>query len=588
MRFLDYIIVASVLILTTACQPDLLDRTPYDSISSSNMWSNENLAESGVNGIYNVLYSSDVAGDLYKFDSYGVSSDNRNPDYAILRGTISPTDGQFSNYWKINYEGVSRANDAIAHLPDAPIQSPEKKERLLAEAKFLRAFFYYKLNMLFKGVPLYLEPVGLNEFVKGRDSEEAVWKQILTDLQDVITCEALPLKYESDSGEYGRVTKGAAYALRGKVYMWLKQWNKAEQDFLKVGECGYKVFDDGSAEAYKHLFKEVNERCDEMIFSLQCVGISGYGNDFSFKYGSRVTYGSCWNVYLVNTDFVDSYENIDGSKFNWDDYIPGYNEMDPRSRSVYFLRDNMTQAEKDAMINNQKADMDKYLDQGNEERIKKVYENRDPRLKMTIITPYSTYVGANNATYTYTLRWPYRGYDTAEPFDLKTDTNNRFYYLFRKFVAEGATEIPNRSYSPIDIPLIRYADVALSMAECLNEQGRTKEAVSWVNLVRSRAGVAELNSNIFTKVLDQSDMRERIRNERRWEFAGEGVNFFDEMRWESWKESKFFDGAGLKQIWGEIQYSHTWAGDFLYKWAIPRAEIQINGNLVQNEGWPKD
>lgn len=585
----NIIITGSIMLTATACQPGLLDRTPYDAIGSGNMWANENLAEMGVTSIYNVLRSGNVAGDLYKFDCYGVSAECRDQDYSLLKGTTSVGDGQFSNYWKINYEGISRANDAIAHLPEAPIQTAGKKERLMAEAKFLRAFYYYKLNMMFKGVPLYLEPTELDGFTKGRDTEEAVWTQIINDLTDAINTQELPLKYTSDSGDYGRVTKGAAYALRGKVYMWLKDWAKAEQDFIKVGECGYDIFDDGTAEAYKHLFKEDNERSDEMIFSLQCIGLSGYGNEFSFRYGSRVTFGSCWNSYLVNTDFVESYENVDGSKFNWDDYIPGYNEMDPNARSVYFLRDNMTDEEKDAMVKNQEADLSKYLDNGNEERIKKAYENRDPRLQMTVITPYSTYLGANSATaYTYTLRWPYRGYDTADPFDLKTDTNNRFYYLFRKFVAEGATEIPNRSYSPIDIPLIRYADVALSMAECLNEQGKTDEAVEWVNKVRRRARVALLNSNQYTQVTGQDNMRERIRNERRWEFAGEGVNFFDEMRWKTWHESKFFEGAGLKQIWGQVQYSHSWGGDYLYNWAIPRSEIQVNPNLVQNEGWPMD
>ena len=80
-------------------------------------------------------------------------------------------------------------------------------------------------------------------------------------------------------------------------------------------------------------------------------------------------------------------------------------------------------------------------------------------------------------------------------------------------------------------------------------------------------------------------MRKRIRNERRWEFAGEGVNFFDEMRWKTWKENKFFEGAGLKQIWGQAQYTHTWAGDYLYKWPIPRSERDMNPNLEQNAGW---
>lgn len=581
MKLLKNICLTGVAVaLLTGCQGDLMDLNPYDSISSGNMWATENLADMGVNGIYNVLRSENVAGDLHKFDSYGVSADYRDGNYALLRGNATTSNSQFYDYWRIHYEGISRTNDAIANLSKAPL-AESKYNRLMAESKFMRAYFYYKLNMMYKGVPLYLEPTELEGYTKGRDTEEAVWNQVIADLTDAINTADFPDKYASGSGDYGRATKGAAYALRGKAYMWMNNWASAEADFRRVGELGYGLFQGG----YKQLFKEANEQSDEMIFSLQCIGLSGYGNNFSFRYGSRVAYGSCWNTYLASTDFVDTYECMDGKPFNWNDYIPGYNEMTPAARSVYFLRDGLTEAEITTMTNNG-ADMSKYLPNGNEARIKAIYDNRDPRLNATIITPYSEYLGSSaNTDYTYTLRWPYRGYDNAEPYDVRTDTNNRFYYLFRKFVAEGSSEIPNREYSAIDIPIIRYADVLLSLAECLNEQNKTSEAVEVVNQVRARAGAALLNSNSNTQVTDQENMRERIRNERRWEFAGEGVNFFDEMRWRTWHESKLFEGSGLKQIWGEMQSSYSWGGDHLYNWAIPRSETQMNTNLIQNTGW---
>ena len=320
-------------ILFTSCRGDLMDLDPYDSIGSGNMWTSENLADMGVTGIYNVLRSDNVAGDLHKFDSYGVSADYRDGNYSLLRGNATTSDSQFSNYWRIHYEGVSRANDAIANLPNAPLDE-SKRNRLIAESKFLRAYFYYKLNMMYKGVPLYLEPTELEGFTKGRDTEEAVWNQVIQDLTDAINTADLPDKYAAGSGDYGRVTKGAAYALRGKAYMWMENWAAAEADFRRVGELGYSLFQGG----YKELFKEANEQCDEMIFSLQCIDLSGYGNNFTFRYGSRVSYGSCWNTYLASTDFVDTYECADGKPFNWNDYIPGYNEMAPAARSVYFFR----------------------------------------------------------------------------------------------------------------------------------------------------------------------------------------------------------------------------------------------------------
>ena len=571
------LIGASAVVLT-GCRGDLMDLNPYNAISSGTMWTSENLADQGVVGIYNVLRSSQVGYNLYDFDSYGVSTAPRGNNN-ILRGTITATDGLFSNYWKIHYEGISRANDAIANLPNAPLDD-SKRNRLIAEAKTLRAFFYYRLNMVFKGVPLYLEPTELDDFTKARDTEAAVWDQVIADLTDAINTADLPNKYAAGSGDYGRITKGAAYALRGKVYMWRNEWAAAESDFRKVGDCGYALFTGN----YKDLFKEANEQCDEMIFSMQCMGQSGYGNDFSFRYGSRSTYGSCWNNYYVCTDFVESYECADGKPFDWEDYIPGYSAMEPRARGVYFLRDNMTDDQK-AKMEEYGMDLSKYLNNGNEARIKAVYANRDPRLLATVITPYSEYLGANGSTdLPVTLRWPYVA-DINEPYDLRTDSNNEFYYLYRKFVAEGAYEIPNREYSPIDIPFIRYADVLLNLAECLNEQDRTSEAIEIVNQVRDRAGAALLNSNSYTQVTGKENMRERIRNERRWEFAGEGVTFFDELRWGTWKEVKFKEGSGVKQIWGEVMSPYSWPGDHYYTWPIPVSETQMNPNLEQNDGW---
>jgi len=581
MKLMKSIYVLLIAAVFTSCQSDLLDTNPYGDVNSDLMWSTESLADQGVMGIYNILRQDRVGVGIYKYDAYGVSADNRDQeDY--IGGKAMASQSLFSDYWKQHYEGIHRANDAIKNLAEKAPLSEAKKGRLIAESKFLRAFFYYKMNMVFRGVPLYIDPIyEANEADHPRESEAKIWEMIISDLTDCINETNLPANYTAGDANFGRATKAAAYSLRGKVYLWTQEWEKAEADFRKVGESGAGLFTGN----YKDMFKESNEQSEEAIFSVQCIGIDGFGNDISFRYGSRVAFGSCWNTYLVNTDFVESYENKDGSKFDWDDYIPGYNSMTPDKRAVFFLRDNLTEDEKATMAS-QGADMSQYLPTGNEARILKAYENRDPRLTASIITPYSTYDGsANSVDYTYTLRWPYRGSDDKDPFDLRTDTNTRFYYLFRKFVAEGSSEIPNRSYSPIDVPLIRYADVLLGLAEALNEQGKTAEAVQFINKVRDRAGVAALNSNTNTTVSGQTDLRERIRNERRWEFAGEGINFFDELRWKTLSSTKFGANAGLKQIWGQTQYNNNWAGDYMYLWPIPSKEREMNSSLTQNDGW---
>jgi len=579
---LDKCMAIAVLLLAMVlygCESNFLDTVPSNGVSSQTIWTTSNLAQKAVTGVYAELL--DPYRDQPFWDVHTVILDyDRNwlGDVPDLTGTAVPSSGLFSKWWKRCYESIHRANDVIANISKVPDMSDADKARFIAEMKFLRAYHYMELNILYKGVPVYLEPVEPSQATNGRESESAVWDIIVKDLTDCINEPNLPNKYDSGNSNYGHITKGAAYALRGKVYLWLKEWGKAEQDFKTVGTLGYSLFSD-----YKALFKEANERCDEMIFTVQCFNEDGLGNIKNWRFGTRVTYLSLWNNYLVNPKFVDSYECSDGKKFDWEDFIPGYTSMGTSARAVFFLRDGITESERSVMTE-YGADMSKYLPDGNEARIKKAYSDRDPRMDMTIIVPYSTYFGGiTGQGLDYTLRWPWRSQNTPY-FDLTTDTNAKYYYLMRKFVGEG-TEINLWNNSPIDMPVIRYGDVLLCLAEALNEQGKVAEAVAEINKVRARAGAILLNTNEHTTVTGQENLRQRIRNERYWELAGEDVVFFDELRWGTWKDTKFYPDNGLMEIWGTQTYKWMWPGEKMWKWPIPQAEMEKNQNLTQNEGW---
>ena len=577
------------------CNGDLLDTVPYDSVATGSMWTTENLCDKGVLGIYAQLrnYTVGLAG-ASSIDRYSVSTDQRDGTDGLLDGSATTGNGLFSDYWKHHYEGISRANDALENLPKATVLSDAKRARLMAEAKVLRAFFYYKLNIMYKGVPIYEKNVSGDEYrTQKRNTEAEVWTLIMRDLGDAIGETNLPDRYEKGSADFGRITKSAALAIRGKAYMWQKKWAEAEADFVKVGTMGHTLYTGSGANSYGMLFKEANEQSPEMIFSVQNIAMEGYGADWGRSLGNRTSVvNGGWNTYMVNTDFANTYENADGTPFSWSEAIPTWDKTDPQKNAVYFLRNGLTDAEKETFAK-RGADMSQYLPEGNEARIKAIYAKRDPRMLQTLITPYSSIIGTiTSKDIVYTLRWPYRGFDDREPFDVRTDTNARFHYLWRKFVPNGLSEYKDRLYIGIDYPLIRYADVLLSLAEAMNEQGKPiTEIVPIVNQVRDRAGMAPLNGeNSATKVTNQANLRERIRNERRWEFACEGVNFFDEMRWQTWHTStKFANGnGGHKQIWGEFQYHYTWDPDNrLYIWPIPRTETEINANLTQNPGWEK-
>lgn len=574
-----------------------MDLSPNGSPSDSNVWSTASLAEQTVAGVYNQLYVeySDVANGW--FDIWSSSMDygiGIAPTFNFLFGTNSSSSEKGSLVqWQRNYKGIIKANDVIANITKVEGLDEDKKSRYVSECIFLRSWWYYRLNILYGGVPYYRDPIkDIDEAVLARSTQDEVWQYIVEDLTQCINNPDLPNKYSAGDSDYGHITKGAAYALRGKVYLWMKEWQKAAADFQAVKDCGYSLYEGAGNQSYKQLFKLANEQCDEMIFSLQCVDKEEYSHRKNRGFGNRCLppdasgNGLGWNNYIINPQMAELYENSDGSKFNWDDYIPGYNEMGINARMVYFLRNNITETERANAVA-AGADMSKYDPTGNEERIKKAYAHRDPRMAMSIITPYASFIGGVEGTpKEYVMRYPFRSYTTYG--DLKTDTSLKFYYLNRKFVGEGL-EFQN-IYSELDLPLIRYADVLLNWAEALNELGDLQGAIDKVNEVRSRAGAQLLETNEYTHVTGKEDMHQRIMNERHIELLGEDVIFFDELRWKTWKDLKFFvnkEGKvnGMTQIWGTTTNNYVWGGDQYWLLPIPAREMQMNPNMTQNPGW---
>lgn len=565
---------------------DFLDRYPYNSVSSDAVWKSATLAENTVTGVYSNLKSNYISASAMNWDALSQVIDPANGGYSsypYLSGVIQSNGSMFSDNWKRFYEGINRANDVINNINKTEALSQSTRNCRIAECKFIRAWYYYKFNCLWKGVPIYLENLAPSEYTRKRNTVDEVWECVINDLNDVIACEDIPNIYKAGDNNYGRISKGAAYALRGKVYMWKKMWEEAEQDFIKVGECGYGLFTTGD-NPYAELFTEKNEQCNEMVFSITMEDESGQGNVYSRTYGNFMTAGNGNNTFYMNTDFVETYQWKNGKPFSYDDVIPGYSSMTPEQRSVYFLRNNLTDSEITSMTA-YGADMSKYSAMANENTIKKAFENRDPRLAATVITPYSTYYGgfASEAA-TYTARFPFRSEENPT-LDLRTRATTEMFYCIRKFVTVGK-EYTNVTYNPVDVPVIRYADVLLCLAEAVNELGRTDEAVDYVNMVRDRAGVAQLNGDEpATHVEGQADMRKRIQDEKHWELACEEQLFLEELRWGVWKDRKFSNNNGLKQCWGSNIYTYQYGGDSFLNWAIPSAEKEKNPSLEQNDGW---
>lgn len=620
---LSMIFAALVLLFSTnSCKRDLLDTVPGYQFSGENVWISAELTRAAVTGVYSSLlpkftqnYTGAVQG--VPLDAYSSVMDidmNWRGACFVITGSMTPSTGNLANVYKLYYTIVYRANDVINNIDKCEALSEAERSRLKSECKFLRAWAYTYLNIQWNGVPIYTENVMTSEATKPRSSAAEVWDLIIKDLTDVIEDKNIPDKYNAGSGDYGRVTRGAALCYRGQAYQFIKDYSKALEDFDRVGELGYALYSPSNGapgnDDFFQLLKPKNEQCDEMIFSIQCVEVPSQGNPRGINYGNRSTGGSAWNNYLPNPAFVEMFENADGSQFDWAQYFPDWHKMQPKERVVFFLRDGLKNRENGKFgkktdedwakfyknMEDYGADMSKYLDAGNEARIKHVYENRDPRLMQSIITPYSEYNGNTSSTgnHTFTLRWPYCA-EVEEPFDIRTDTNAKYYYLWRKYVT-NYDECTTRWVYPQDIILWRYAEVLLRKAECLNELGRTSEAVACVNQVRKRCGHVLLNSSPATMVSGQDDMRERIRREFYCELGGEDSMFFNELRWGIWYDRKFRDHSsgkvgemntnGLMQMWGETTYKHQSVGEQLKNgWPIPAKEIEMNNSITQTQGW---
>lgn len=613
---------------------DILDTNPYNQLSSGTMWTTEESVDQGVNGVYyslrNPFYGKQIIGSpemvgYYGWDAFGMGGQARNAMLNLFTKSVNPSNEYFLTIWKRLYDGVHRANDAIAGISRSPVNA-EKKARLLAECKVLRAFFYERLNILYGnngvGVPLYTEPVTPEECNKGQSTEAEVWKQIVKDLTEAIDEPNLP---NNQIGGEGRVSRGFAYALRGRAYLIMKEYNLAVQDFEQVGKCGYKLFK-GS---YKDLFKIANEQCEEMIFSVQNIEDPiGYGSSLQHYLGAYTQGaqdgGGCWSNLQVTPALVNLYEvvNEDGSvkPFVWEDFLTDWKTVVEREtkeghtkyRKVFFLRDKLVNGKEvhssvTTAINNILKDFPAdiqalYLPEGNEQRIKTAYAHRDPRLAYNVVTPYSNYLGVNNTSTAegwYTYRYPvvgkyYFNQPSAEPNlnkDLPDDyytsgccdQNTHFKYLHRKFVGEGL-EFQHRDDNPIDEPIIRYADVLLMWAEALVELNDLPGAMSKVKEVRDRVGMPTMAASFA----DPETARKYVRDERRREFVNEGVDFFDEMRWRTLKETKFAEKCG-QYVWGGIENTggttYEWIGDQWYTWPVPKSEIELNHNLKPTPGW---
>jgi hypothetical protein len=224
-----YITSLTILLLVlffTGCE-DFLDLKPLDQEVSSNFYQTEDNAMQALVAVYDVLTyqsSPDVSwapfitvSDVLSDDAYAGGSDaNDGMDENELNTFNIPVNNQIvHSIWIKNYIGVFRANQFL-EIIDGIDASDEFKTRTIAEAKFLRAYFYFEQVRFFENIPLLTSTIkGPSEYQQEQNTPEEVYNQIALDLVEAIA----DLPESVSAAEAGRISKWAAQALLARVYL---------------------------------------------------------------------------------------------------------------------------------------------------------------------------------------------------------------------------------------------------------------------------------------------------------------------------------------------------------------------------------
>lgn len=578
MRLRYIALYAAIAAVCGGCES--LDYTPGDQMSGQTFWQTEDHARQAAVGMYAAMKEPWCFGMEFTFDMCSDLADGTSPWSDVSRGdAFSSNSSGVQNHWQYLYELVHRANTVIRNVAGMPI-SQETVDRVTGEARFLRAMAYFRMLNCWGGVPYYDETCDINEEFAHLDAPRCTADElrghILDDLTDAIR--KLPVSW--DAADLGRATKGAAYALRGKVYLFNRQWDEAVADFEeivynKTNNYGYSLHPD-----YNDLFRLYNGRhSDEMIFSIQSIdgNTAGYALDIVSYFGNKSTMRLiAGNRIVPSTTLVDMYENPDGSQFDWDDVFPGFNAGDSQMRRRLMC----------VAIDQGSTEVTSTLD-SDTTKVMDAYRLRDPRLCLNVITPYSHYLGTDAGSSPmdkqFVLADPTKGGAPMEAMAFIRNSEGWNSYFWRKWIPTGNLDGYWGEYTrtPYEFPLIRLGDVLLMLAEAYNESGATDKAVIELNKVRERVGMPGLDSGpAWLAVNGKEDMAERIRRERAFELAGEGQRYWDLKRWGLLEQSV----KNATDIFGDLMYTRTYQ-ERHQLWPIPLMEMERNLNLTQNPGW---
>lgn len=528
-----------VFLLLVSCED--LDLAPEDRFTDSNYWTSVEKAQLMLNTAYSQMQKSQYFfyNEALSDNAYNGRGDNAGAA-SIGAGLYDPSLGRIKEEWNDRYGGIKSCNLLLENIDRVPNADPGVITRMKAEARFIRAFQHFQLTTWFGDIPLLQKDPSLTEATTiSRTSHAEVIQFVLDELNAVIP--ALPKNTQLATADRGKITMGAAVALKARVLLYEGKWQEVVQTlepFLTNTYGTYSLFP-----SYEGLFQQQNEYNSEDILSLQYVPIDRTWGEFFDM--APISAGSRLNALAPTQELVDSYLMLNGKKIN--ETGSGYNENDP-------------------------------------------YVNRDPRLTYTVVYDQYNWKEADGSSHVIYIK-PGSSPTNEHPdeFAQGSSSTPTGYFTRKYYDVQHGTDLK----SGINLMLFRYADVLLMYAEAKNELSQMTSTV-WdqtIKPIRSRAGFTDAAALNYNGALGQAGLKEVIRNERRTEFGMEGLRIFDIRRWKIAENvlNGYAHGAkfGVSSVDnGYLRVNlRTFDPGKHYLWPIPRDERLINTNLSQNPNW---
>ncbi|MDA3891954.1 MAG: RagB/SusD family nutrient uptake outer membrane protein [Salinivirgaceae bacterium] len=576
---LPYIVFGLILISVASCSEDFLDQVPDDRQTIEEVFQKKQLSEEFLANVYSYLFdeSSQWEGSPWSgnVDEMHVAW-GKYPIYRLNVGNWGPSNPVFER-WGHYYDGIRAATYFINNIGgNAELQKLDSEliEQYKAEAKFLRAYYYFMLMNQYGPVVIIGENMlavdaSKEDIQLARSPYDSCVAYVVNELD--AAAKALPLVHDNQR-DFGRITKGIALGVKSRVLLYAASP-------LYNGNPDYASFTnpDGTA-----LISQTYDREKWKIAANAAKAVIDLGLYELYVDPSEDPVESYRGVHLKPWNSECIFVRKDNNLAGWDVHCSirragGWSGLGPVQELVdsYFMKDGLSTNESPL-----------YSEDGFTNGISNMYVNREPRFYASILYNGRKYKGGAVTGDSVTVDFTYNGADGKK--DGGEDYTHTGYLVYKNVSPETnrLTGVNNsRPYV-----YMRLGEIYLNYAEALAEYGGNEnEAITYLNLIRERAGIPVYGDESVT-VPTGADLIEAIRDERRVELAFENHRWFDVRRWKI-AGDVMGDVHGMDvNADGEEFYNRSVVANYAWKnayyfWPISQYELDRSTKIVQNPGW---